>query len=343
MSTKPRFISTIFSGGGKEEVAAPDIYKDTVSADSAVSSYYSTTLPDTEKVGNTFQTSRFDPRKVVQLISLKDGIGLDKDVLSRRMEDATGYRFDASKTYQQQIKADALTAFAKKTGLGSTGLIDSNGEINPLLTGDEVSARDFFSLVKDVTGSDLLKSFPDIQAQIGMIGTLVGAAMAMGLPDAIDDLLKKIDNEEARKEVLIAGLERSAKAGDLGTLYKIKSYIGAKDMYARCPKLVTYVMQGYIFPTSGDQPKYSDVYSKMVGLFNEVDANWDRDTRDGAVITKLASFVTASTATKTVFSTVGNEDANGVNHKAAVLMASNYRTDVLKNIARQNFPKAGIS
>ena len=343
MASKASFASSIFSGGATEKVGVKDIYEATVSADVAVTDYKSVLGTASDKTVEVFKTIRFNPKNAVKLISFNDGkVGINKDVLADRIENATGYRFDASKTYQQQMKADALKLFGEKTGLGNTGLLDADGNLHPLLTGDEVSARDFAELVSGITGLDYLKQFPDLQAQMALIGSVLKEAIELGLPDAIDDLLKMVSDENARKQLLISNLERCAKAGDLASLDKIKGYIGAKDMYARCPKLVTYVMQGYMFPTSGDQPKYEKIYNHMVSLFGEVNPNWDRDVRDGVVVGRLDSFTTASSSTQTVFTKVGNRNANGVDHVAMALIAPNYRSDALKNIAKQNFPKAAI-
>ena len=342
MASKASFTSSIFSGGATEKVGIKDIYESTVSADVAVTDYKSVLGSASDKAVEVFKTIKFDPRQTLKLVNFTDGLSLNKDVLIDRIENATGYRFDASKSYLQQMKGDALKLFGEKTGLGSTGLIDADGALHPLLTGDEVSARDFYSLLSDITGSDFAKQFPDIQAEIALFGSVINQAIALGLPDAIDDLMKKFSDEAARKEVLISNLERCAKAGDLASLDKIKEYIGAKDMYVRCPKLVTYVMQGYMFPTSGDKPKYEKIYNRMVSLFGDVNPNWDRDVRDGVVVGRLEPFATASSSTQTVFTTVGNRNASGVDHVAMALIAPNYRSDALKNIAKQNFPKAAI-
>jgi len=338
------FTSTVFGGGGREEVAAPDVYGQTVTADETVSTFKTGTDSKVTSVANMFKNSGFSLANVTALVSVKDGVSLNKDVLTQRMESATGYRFDSTNQYEADTKAAALAEFGKNTGLNNTGLIDADGNVSQVLTGDQVAARGVFGLVAGLTGNtEWLSKYPDLQAQAAVIGTVVAACLAIGLPDAIDDLLSKVDNEKERKKILINSLESRAKAGDLASLYKIKDYIGGREMYARCPKLVVYVLQGYSLPTSGTIPKYVDVYNKMVGLFDAVQPGWDYDTRAGERIFRLEPFTTASESSKKIFQTAGSTATKtGVDHRAMALIAPTYPSTLLKTLAVADFPKAGI-
>ena len=51
MAPNPRYSNSVFSGGGKEEIAAPDIYKDTIPAEGTLSKFKSITNEGTEKIG----------------------------------------------------------------------------------------------------------------------------------------------------------------------------------------------------------------------------------------------------------------------------------------------------
>lgn len=343
MASNISFASTVFGGGGNEEVATPDIYSSSVSADDTLTSFKSGANDIGNSLGKVFKVSKFNPKDVVSIIDVKNGIGLDKDALLKRIEESAGFRTDRFSSIQQQMQKSALADFAKASGLGSTGLIDKNGNINPLLTGDKVTARGVMEMVDGITGSSFLKQFPDIEAQVAFLGKIVSVALDLGLPDIIDGIMDKFENEEAKRAVLISNLTRCAKAGDLDSLYKIKDYIGARDMYARCPKLVSYVMQGYIFPTSGTQPDYRTVYNRMVGLFNEVQPDWDYVTRDTVKIGRLEPFCTASEATKKIFSAVGGLSVgSGISHITLTLIASSYPKNQLLALARKSFPKAAF-
>lgn len=343
MASNISFASTVFGGGGKEEIATPDVYNSTASADDTITNFKSRDNGVSSGLGKVFKVSKFNAKDIVAIVDVKNGIGLDKDALTRRMEQAAGYRVDQYSSIQKQIQKGALADFAKASGLGSTGLIDRNGNINSLLTGDKVTARGVMELVDGITGSSFLKQFPDIEAEVAFLGNIVGLALDLGIPDVIDGIMEKFENEEAKRAVLISNLTRCAKAGDLDSLYKIKGYIGGKNMYARCPKLVAYVMQGYSFPTSGDQPNYRTVYDRMVALFNDVQADWDYRLRNDEKIGRLEPFVTASEATRKIFTSVGGVGTvSGISHVTMALVGPNYTKNTLMSLAKKSFPKAAF-
>lgn len=332
----PKITNSIFSGGGVEEIAAADVYKDTVSAESTLSTFKSSVSESVSKLGGMFKATKFDATDLVKSISLKDGVGLDKASLTRQLGQATGYRLDSTSSFASSIQNDAVSKLAGYVGEKPGDLKNILGDVTSLASGDAMSARSLFGIVGDVLGGSWVNYFPDIAGQAAFFGTLIEKAMELGIPDAIDDLLDKIDDEEMRKELLISNAEKCAKAGDLANLEIIKGYIGAAGLKAKVPDLVKYVMQGYKLPTNSSSnatvPDYAGIYAKMISLFNSVDPGWDTTVRNGVRISRLYCFVTASEGTRKVFAYAGS-------YADVMLIAPSYPTNTPKAIATRDFPK----
>ena len=337
MAPNPRYSNSVFSGGGKEEIAAPDIYKDTIPAEGTLSKFKSISNESVDKIGNMFKASRFNATDLTDMIDLKGGIGLNKDAALRKLEGVSSYRFDSLSGFAESIKGDAIDMLGSFAGEENAGMfdsvMDSAGKLYPLLSGDADSARDLFGIIGDVLGGEWVNKFPDFAAQVGFFGSLIEKAIELGIPDAIDDLFSKIEDEEMRKEMLISNAERVARAGDLDTLYEIKGLIGAENLHARVPELYKLCLQGYRIRDPRANPSLQEIYDKMVNLFNEVDPGWDRTTRNGQVIGRLHCFATASESTKKVMSSVGN-------HKDMIMIGPSYPPSTLKSLAKRDFKRA---
>jgi len=331
----PKITSSIFSGGGVEEIAAADVYKDTITAESTLSGFKSTVSESVSKLGNMFKTTRFDATDLVKTINLKDGVGLDKSALTSQLSKVSGYRFDSTSTFLSGLQGTATDKLTSYLGKDQSSIKNLLGEVVSVANGDGTSARSLFGVIGDVLGGDWVNYFPDIAGQAAFFGTLIEKAMELGIPDAIDDLLDKIDDEETRKELLISNAEKCAKAGDIANLELIKGYIGAAALKAKVPDLVKYVMQGYKLPTNNSSnatvPDYAGIYSKMMSLFNSVDPGWDVTDRNGVKISRLYCFVTASESTRKVFAYAGS-------YADVMLLAPSYPTNTAKAIATRDFP-----
>lgn len=332
MAIKSKVTNTVFGGGGREDLAAPDIYNDTVPAESTISSFKSAVSEGTAKVGEMFKTSRFNAKDVVGMIDLKGGVGLNNSAAIRQLEGVTGARFDTTSGFIRSVQDKAVGALKEYTGYDATSLVDVTGRLIPLASGDITSARDLFGLVDDLVGSDFLSQFPDLQGQAALFGSIIDTFIELGVPDALDDLFEKIEDEEMRKEILISNCERVARAGDLDTLYEIKGLIGAADMKARVPLLVKYVMQGYRVRDRRTMKPHQETYDRMVTLFNEVDPQWAYTTRNGVRIGRTQCFATASEATKEIFTAVGE-------YVELALLAPSYPPTTFKSILKRDFKR----
>lgn len=333
MVKKPNLASTVFGGSGKDKLATADVYNDTVGTDDTLSGFQSTVSKSADRVGDLVKNSGMNATDLADLVDLTGGVGIDTDALSRRLSGLTGYRFDSMSEFAMSIKEDALGAIDSWTGLELNGLVDTAGKFYPLINGDVRDARELFGVIGDVLGDEYINKFVDLGAQAGFFGSLISKCIEFGIPDAIDVLFSKIEDEEMRKEMLIQNLDRAARSGDVETLNLIKDLIGPKEMVARCPEIVEFVLSGYRIRDRTDAPDYWAHYNKIVALFNELDPKWCRDSAGPIhpTITKLAPFTTASEVSIEIFTRVGD-------YKTEALIAKSYPLSTMRATAKQQWP-----
>lgn len=335
MVKKPNLATTVFGGSGKDKLATADVYKDTVGTDDTLSGFKSTISKGTDRVGDLVKNSGMNASDLADMVDLTGGVGIDNDALTRRLGSLTGYRFDSLSQFAMSVKDDVLGSVDALTGLELNGLVDTAGKFYPLVNGDVRDARELFGMISDVLGDEYINKFVDIGAQAGLFGSLIEKCIEFGIPDAIDILFSKIDDEEMRKEMLIQNLDRAARAGDVDTLNQIKDLIGPQEMVARCPEIVEFVLAGYRIRDRTVTPDYWEHYNKIVTLFNELDAKWCHDTVNGRAITKLDVFTTASEVSIEIFTRVGD-------YKVEALIAKSYPLSTMKATAKQQWPLIAI-
>lgn len=336
MVKKPALASTVFGGSGKDQLASADVYSETVSSDDTLSVFKSTVNKNADRVGDLVKNSGMNASDLAELVDLEGGVGLDADALTRRLGSLTGYRFDSLSSFAQSVKTDVLGAVDSWTGLELNGLVDTAGKFYPLINGDVRDARELFGMISDVMGDEYINKFVDLGAQAGFFGSLIEKCIEFGIPDAIDVLFSKIEDEEMRKEMLIQNLDRAARAGDVDTLNEIKDLIGAKEMVARCPEIIEYIMAGYRIRDRTVVPNYQEHYDKMVKLFNELNPEWCY-TRMGIhpSVSKLDVFTGANEVSIDIFSRVGA-------YQVEALIAKSYPLSTLKATAKQQWPLLAI-
>lgn len=335
MTNKPSVATTVFGGGGTDKLATVDVYKDSLNPNEVINNFKSVTSKSASKIGELFKTNRMDATDIADLIEINNGVGIDDEKALRRMQNMTGYRYDNASSFAKSISSDAAALVEKLTGYEPSGLFDAVGDFYPLVSGDVTSARELMSIISDITDNEFVNSFVDISAEAGLFGTLMKYAIEMGLPDAVDILMDKIHDEDLRNRVLIENLETAARAGDLGSLYKIKELIGADAMMARCPNIVTLVLGGYRFRDRRKPIDYQGIYTSMIELFTALDPHWDGTTRDGKPIGYLGMWATASENSIELFTRVGS-------YKDEALIGRSYPSTTLKALARSSFKSVVI-
>lgn len=297
MVKQTKVASTIFQSGGKDKVAAADIYSDGSKA--VITGFKSKVDEISGNIGEAIKGRRLDATSFSDLIRIEDGVKIDERVLTRRLEEFSGVRVggDPGELFHK-IKGPITDQMTQLTGIEADRVVDVAGRIYEL-RGSANDARGLFGVLNEMTNG-ILPELIDTPAAIALMGNLLQVAIDLGVPDAIDAIMEKVQNEDDRKQLLIENMERSARAGDVDTLLKIRGYIGPETMYARCRDLVPLVMQAFRFPNVQDvPPDHLGWFNKFNDLFDSVQPNWWQSARPG--ITTLGPFNTASPDVLAIF------------------------------------------
>lgn len=322
MANRPTIVSTVFGGGGDEQLKVTDVYKAESGSDALLNDYVSSVTQGSNDMLSRLKGDNTSLSDLVDLIDIEDGaIKGNQNAIGRRAERAAGIDLSSKRAFMDDFKRQMLDIASDATGVGFGGDI----------TG---SASEFTEFVNDLLKSDLLPPVVDDYVNVAMIGSLIGLAIELELPEAIDKLLDKIDDDKAKKKALIANLERVARAADLPNLRKIRGWIGAAEMYARLPNIVQLIMAGFRLKTEEDEtPNYGSIYNELIELFDSLDPEWSRRDRLGEPISFIGYFAHASEDTLAVFTQAGI-------YRTEAMIAKSYPTNQLRTMIRQHFPQS---
>lgn len=290
MAKSTKVATTIFGGGAKEKLKIADVYEDGSTA--VISGFKSKVDEISGNIGDALKGRRLDATSLSDMVRFEDGIKLDQRVVERRLEEFAGVRMGGDPgELLYKIKGPIGDQFTELTGIEANRVVDTAGKLYEL-RGSANDARGLFGVLNEMTNG-ILPDLIDMPAGVALMGELLKVAIDLGVPDALDAIMSKLENDEDRRQLLIDNLERSARAGDVDTLLKIRGYIGPQAMFARCRDIVQLVLQAFRFPNSEYTPRdHAGAFAKFNDLFDSVDPNWYKSDRPG--ITHLGAFSTAS-------------------------------------------------
>ena len=170
---------------------------------------------------------------------------------------------------------------------------------------DIKSATDVAVMLNTISGNSALASVLDMESQFSIMGTMLQRASELGIFDAIDMILAKMEDDEERKRLLIENLRSFIYNADLSSVNKVIDYIGANGVLGRVPEFTMLMMMFYKYPYGVDRPNI-DLKNALEATLVRVDPNWALYSRDGNMISNLEPFSYASPEAIAVFALDSN-------------------------------------
>lgn len=326
---RPKRVDSFFKGSPVEQLKVVDIYKESPDPDNILNSFQSLATSAKSKLAEVVKIPKLDARELVSLVDLKDGIRLDRKALGGRLMDSLGIR---EGEIPDTAKDNIFKAMEGYLGLENGLVKNTLGKALDLGDTPPEDASGFMSFLQGFLGDSSLAGIIDSTPVLGLLKGSIEQAVAMGLPDALDALLAKMDNEKDRINTLKTQVQQAALAADLETLRVIEKYMSPQEMLAQCPEIVEYVLSGFRMSRLRPDATLQQYYDELTTYFNHIDPNWIQSgTR-----TKLHAFSRASSDALAVFQTIGS-------YTVEALIARSYPVvDVIQNI-KANYPNSTIT
>lgn len=314
-----KLADTVFKTGPQDSVAAADIYT------TAPDSKPATAAPTDAQSNVTNQAAQLFKSKeaigdLAKSLKIQDGkVSVDTKDLMKRIQNESGELGSPLNNLQKTLTTKILKAIGLKDAAdvakqaGVAGLPGSGNEASKkILTIQNAkvlygtvttivdsaknlkNATDVVNLLNSISGNSTLAKLIDKEAQFAVFGNLLQQVSALGIPDAIDLLLDKLDDDKERRRLLLDNLRSLIMNSDMPSVRKAITYVGGAGILSRVPDAIPLIMTFYQFAPGTDPNNYAAKREELIGILNDIDAHWFEYSRNGTWISNLEPFTYAS-------------------------------------------------
>lgn len=286
--------------------------------------------------------SMLDPKNIVEVIKVDDGkIGVDSNSLGDVLKDAiidaadSKRRLDGVKlgnvpglpSDQAKLAESILDGLVDER---YAGLINDAGELYEIASKtDTGSASSLMKAIGKFAGVDAFQGIIDQNAWVATGLSYLDAAMKLGIPNAIDELMKKFKDDKKAREQLISNVRGVILRGDVATLKKIIDWTSAQSVIDQVPDACYLLLSCYRFPRDTKPTQYPELRTELLGVLNDLDATWSTINRNGTEVGYLDPFSRISPDSRKLLQLEPEFDVQ-------LMIASKYRTaDLVLTLTKQ--------
>lgn len=298
------------------------------------------------KVTSGFKSSNLNLGDLSRIVKIGDqGVGVDQSEALRVLDRTLGTSVSGIESLNAKVKGDAISSILEVAGLPGVGqIVDKAANTYAIFDGARTdSAMGLLKAIGRITGNDALGGLVSAVSKDSMLGSLLTEAMALGVPDAIDEIWGQLKDKESAKQRLIASLPSVVLRCDLASLRKIIEYIGAEAVLAKMPDTVMYLLAGYRFPTRTKPADYPTLKTYLLETIDLVDPLWKETKRNGASVSALKPFTRTSRDARILLLSTTDPLHEGIDpvFKTPVLMAPSYVQQDIQLLGKKMFPVLG--
>lgn len=181
-------------------------------------------------------------------------------------------------------------------------ILSAVGDVVTLSRSNDVTgANSLARMMKSVTGSKGIAQLFDLQAEAAVLGGLMGEAIRLGVPSAVDDLMKSAKTVDIRYAMASDNLYLAVASSDINTMTTLVTTLGPETVRAKYPSFVPDFLKGYRFPLKTTMADYPTIMAQLLALFVAVDPRWDLDLVGKEWWPSISPFVEISADAQTLF------------------------------------------
>lgn len=344
-----KVATSVVTSGPDDKLVAVDAYSPTPSA--AGDEPLSRPSTVANNAAEIAQGTSIKVADIGNMIEFKDGsFGLDRGVMEetlkknaakgvvsggdagKRIDKAAGQSL-TSFGLDKDTKVLAEALFPGILESDSVALLDDAGKAYDII--DKAKADQAAGLadaIQKLTGVETIGNLVDNTAGLATACSYLDKAIALGVPNLIDDIINKYERDKNTLNRLLNSVPSVVFRSDLPTLNKIMDHIGPEGVLAQMPDACTVLVGVYRFITKTVPADYPARYTELVNTLKRIDPTWDQIMRNGVMVSNLAPFTRMSSTAKMLFTM--NEE-----YIVPVMVAPSYLPIDLYALAKRYFPE----
>jgi len=234
--------------------------------------------------------------------------------------------------------------------------LDLGGTKNLILNGDINSVNGVVGVINTLASGDVLK-VNDFTSKMGLIQGIMGDLQRYGILDAIDYVLKSMEDIKTKKLLLSKMVPIFFINADIKNLNVCIKTLGSGKVMALYPKGISAFCSGFRYPYNSSPEHYAGFRNQILDLFNNLDPEWNLITRNGVKINNLEcltymssnfyrifNFIDHTTLSEDIYPTLGlSREEQSSRFSSVVLMAKNYPVVSIPQFLSRRYPKASFT
>lgn len=334
-TTTPTIAPSIAVTGPKTDLVAVDAYGTTPST--GLSRLSKVVNESVSGVGDALKKSNLKVSDVAQIVTIKDGqVGIDPRTAGARADQVAGQNISGIFGTNPNLKQKALSNILGITeNPRAQHITDQAGNIVRIWDGADTSRASGLTTAVNALFKDTpLGVYRDDDGILGTALAYLEEAVALGIPDAIDAIMNKMDQDKLAKQQLIDSTLMILARGDLVTLMKIMDWVGPEGIFIKVPNAIQILLGAYQFPFRSTPDQYPQYRVQFLEVLTRLKADWAYTTVEGEVMFDFSVFTRLSAHARILL--LLNDDAT---YLVPALAARNYPVIDLYQNLRQKYPK----
>lgn len=210
----------------------------------------------------------------------------------RSMEQSIGTRlvtlFGATADAESPIRKATLAFRDDKTGRDPTQLYDASGRIVQVWDRTDPTkvsslSRSILQITRDSGTTGLIDPKGKFAVALGLLET----AVALGVPELIDDIVTYVKANKEAKRTLIESVRSVIMRSDLPTLNKILDYVGSEGVLQRVPEAIPLLLTFYRLPWGTKPEDYPARRNDLLATLARIKTDWNLTERNSQSVTDL--------------------------------------------------------
>lgn len=335
--TTNKVASSVIATGPKDELVAADAKGKTPQTTLARLSNALTNV--SEGIAANARQSNMKPGDLANVTKIEDGkpTVAPKEALSR-LDQISGVSVTALTGQNADLRDNAALNLVKLTKDEELTSI-SNDAGNVLRIGRNTktsSAKSLADAVSKFSKVPGLATFADQHAEVALGLSYLDKAIALGIPDLIDNLMAKIKDDKRKRQLLIENVRGVILRGDIDTLNKILDWVGSEGVLARCPDAIPLLLASYRLPPKTEPKSHGGLRAALLATLVRIDSNWDKTSRGSELVTNLDVFTYASRDVVTLLNFMSDD------YIVPLSIAPSYRNTSLIGLAKRYYPQIAL-
>jgi hypothetical protein len=157
-----------------------------------------------------------------------------------------------------------------------------------------------------------------------------------GAPELIDETLKKIKDDDLRREVARRSATKLVRAKNIEMVESAIKNVGASALVAENPRLPQQVLQMYTFKAKTTPADYPELLTQLVWVMDRLQPNWFWTRRGNEDVWNLATMTRISDDARILFS-------SDPLYRTPALISQHYPERSVTTVVRSMYPNIAIA